>query len=424
MPKVLLVDDDPHLRKILAQVLTKNDFDVVIAEDGATGLRAAKRQKPDLIILDIIMPGMDGFEVAQRLHDDPASARIPIMVLTAYATPYGRKAAVEVGVDDFVTKPFGIDDIVAKVKTMTTSRPLAGNRSTEPLKPIGQAQVICVHTLRGGLGATSLAVNLATALNYLWQRPTLLVDAEFAKGQVALALNRPGTLNWSDLIQASLENSLQRLIDKRLSAGGDGLHVLTAPRDPKDADRISARVLTHALRILEQPYDYVVADLAHDLRENTFELLKNANKILHLAATDNVSLQLAKNALAAYRTKGIQPEDVLLVLVDTRPGRPIDVQQVELAAGKSLAAYIPYAAGMATAAARYEPFVDAFPDHRLTQFLEDLAYFLSREEHRNAGLFAPTPAYNRVYARAAAAANNGAANDIGGYMLKQAGIDR
>ena len=104
MPKVLLIDDDPQIRKILERVLSHNHYEVVVAEDGVTGLREARNQRPDLIILDIIMPGMDGFEVAQRLHSDPICSRIPILVLTAYATPYGRKTAVEIGVDDFVTQ--------------------------------------------------------------------------------------------------------------------------------------------------------------------------------------------------------------------------------------------------------------------------------------------------------------------------------
>lgn len=423
MPKVLLIDDDPHLRKILSNVLHKNGYEVVIAENGASGLRAAKRQRPDLIILDIIMPGMDGFEVAQRLHDDPTSARIPIMVLTAYATPYGRKAAVDIGVDDFVTKPFGIDDLVAKVKAMTTAPSLTANALTLPLKTTRQARIIAVHSLRGGLGSTLLSVSLASALYSLWSWPTLLLDADYASGQIALTLNSPDSLSWSDLMQASLENSTQRLLEDRRIARADGLHVLTAPHDTRDAERISPQVVSNSLRLLERPYDYIVADLAHDLRDSSLELLRNADKILHLLSADSVSLRLARQALATYRARGIRPEDVLLVLVDTRPGKVAKVRNVELATGHSLAAYIPYAPEMTEAVNQGLPFVELFPDHLVSHLIEDLAYALSRSEHKNSEQPIPSPVYNNVLARASAAGRNGSGDELGDYLLRQAGMD-
>ena len=120
MPKVLLIDDDPLLQDILTKVLAKNEFEVIIADDGNSGLQQAKQHRPDVIILDIIMPGMDGFEVAKRLNRDRTLADIPIMVLTAYGATFARNSAEEAGVDDFVTKPFSIDDFVTRLKAMTT----------------------------------------------------------------------------------------------------------------------------------------------------------------------------------------------------------------------------------------------------------------------------------------------------------------
>ena len=424
MAKVLLIDDDPQLRMILSRILNKNDFEVIIAEDGPAGLHLARQKRPDLIILDIMMPGMDGFEVAQRLHHDPVCARIPIMVLTAYATPYGRKTAIEIGIDDFVTKPFGIDEIVAKVRAMTSAPILALDEPAIPLKTAGQARLIGLHSLRGGLGCTSLAISLAAVLKNLWRWPTLLLDADFAIGQIALALNRRDSLSWSDLIQAGKDDELQSLLENRLMVHEDGLHVLAAPRDSHEAERISPKAVEHSLGLLTQPYEYIVADLAHDLRENTLTVARNADQILHLMAADAVSVRLVKRALVAYRARGIRLEDVLLVLVDTRPGKPARIGELELALGQSLAAHIPYAATMTEAIDRGLPFVDAFPDHRLTHLLEDLAYLLSKPDHRDAGQPTPTPVYRRVLARDAAAAHNGGSKDVGGYMLKRAGIGR
>jgi len=423
MPKVLLIDDDPHLRKILTNVLFKKGYEVVIAEDGASGLRAAKRQRPDLIILDIIMPGMDGFQVAQRLHEDPTSAKIPIMVLTAYATPYGRKAAVEVGVDDFVTKPFGIEDLVAKVQALTSAPAMTNNALTLPLKTTRQARIIAVHSLRGGLGSTSLSISLASALYRLWFWPTMLLDADYDNGQIALTLDSPDTLSWSDLMQASLDNSAQQLLEERRMGNEAGLHVMAAPREARDAERVSPQFVSNILRLLEQPYDYIVADLAHDLRENTLELLRNADKILFLLSSDSVSLRLARRALAAYKARGIRPEDVLPILVDTRPGKVARARQVELAAGHPLAGYMPYTPEISDAINKGLPFTELFPNHLSTHLIEDLAYMLSKTIHKQAEQEAPSPLYNKVLARIAAAGSNGSTDELGGYLLQQAGID-
>jgi CheY-like chemotaxis protein/MinD-like ATPase involved in chromosome partitioning or flagellar assembly len=423
MPKVLLIDDDPHLRKILSNVLHKKGYDVVIAEDGASGLRVAKRQRPDLIILDIIMPGMDGFQVAQRLHEDPTTARIPIMVLTAYATPYGRKAAVDVGVDDFVTKPFGIEDLVAKVQALTSAHGMVHNALTLPLKTSRQARIIAVHSLSGGLGSTSLSVNLASSLYRLWFWPTMLLDADFANGQIALMLDSYDALSWSELMQASLDNSAQQLLEERRQAQEEGLHVMTAPRDARDAERVSPQFVSNSLRLLEQPYDYLVADLAHDLRDNTLELLRNADKILLLLSSDSVSLRLARRALAAYRTRGIRPEDVLPVMVSTRPGETAKVRQVELAIGHTLAAYIPYVPELTDAVNKGLPFSELFPNHLASQLVEDLAYLLSKPAHKQAEREIPSPLYGRVLARVTAAGQDTATDELGTYLLRQAGLE-
>ena len=129
MPTILLIDDDHHLLTIMTRILVKYDFEVVIARDGASGLQRARDLQPDLIILDIIMPGMDGFEVAKRLNDDPVIAHIPVMALTAQAMPYGRKMAAAAGVNEFMSKPFRIDELVARVESLTTTAGESSNGS-------------------------------------------------------------------------------------------------------------------------------------------------------------------------------------------------------------------------------------------------------------------------------------------------------
>ncbi len=116
--KILVIDDDPRNRKLVEKYLSMIGYQVFQAEDGFSGLMAARQYKPDLILLDIIMPGMNGFQVCQTLRGDPETANIPIVIVTALYETEQRIAALESGADDFLTKPFSIYELGARVKSL------------------------------------------------------------------------------------------------------------------------------------------------------------------------------------------------------------------------------------------------------------------------------------------------------------------
>ncbi|HLG43100.1 MAG TPA: response regulator transcription factor [Planctomycetota bacterium] len=115
---ILIIDDEPDLIQLLDYNLTKADFLVLSAREGEGGVSMARRHSPDLIILDVMMPGLDGFEVAKRLRQDRVTARIPILMLTAKAEESDRVVGLELGADDYVTKPFSIREVVSRIKAL------------------------------------------------------------------------------------------------------------------------------------------------------------------------------------------------------------------------------------------------------------------------------------------------------------------
>lgn len=106
MSTVLLVEDDPDIRHLVAYKLTKGGFDVVEAADGFTALQAARQKAPDLVILDIRMPRMSGLEVCRELRAGPLTGDVPIIMLTARARPQDLEQAYAAGATDYVVKPF------------------------------------------------------------------------------------------------------------------------------------------------------------------------------------------------------------------------------------------------------------------------------------------------------------------------------
>ena len=114
-PRVLVVDDDPTLSEVVGRYLTREGFLVDYAEDGTSGLELALATLPDLVLLDLMLPGLDGLEVCRRLRE---AAPIPVVMLTARGEENDRIAGLELGADDYVTKPFSPRELTARVKAV------------------------------------------------------------------------------------------------------------------------------------------------------------------------------------------------------------------------------------------------------------------------------------------------------------------
>src|SRR5690242_11903280 len=116
MTDILVIEDDDAISDLLRRGLTYEGYKVSVALDGVTGLRMARDAPPDLVILDLMLPGLDGLEVLRRLR--AADETLPILVLTARGTVSDRVAGLDSGADDYMVKPFSIDELLARVRTL------------------------------------------------------------------------------------------------------------------------------------------------------------------------------------------------------------------------------------------------------------------------------------------------------------------
>ena len=115
--KVLIAEDDDHIRNGLAEVLEGEGYRTVAARDGAEALDAFAREKPDFVCLDIMMPGVDGYEVCRQIRrDDPA---VPVIFISAKSEEIDRVVGLELGADDFIMKPFGVREVTARIRAVT-----------------------------------------------------------------------------------------------------------------------------------------------------------------------------------------------------------------------------------------------------------------------------------------------------------------
>lgn len=114
--RILFIDDDPQIRRILHYVLEEDGYELVEASSGAEGIVSAVRSRPDLILLDVLMPEMDGYEVCRRLRENPRTANIPVLMVTALGNMGEKIRGLDVGADDYITKPFDSGELRSRVQ--------------------------------------------------------------------------------------------------------------------------------------------------------------------------------------------------------------------------------------------------------------------------------------------------------------------
>ena len=121
MPKILIVDDDVTITELMKVLVSMEGHQPTTVNDSTKAMEVASSVNPDLITLDLMMPGLTGFELCEMLHNDPKFEKIPIVIVSAKDDPQSKEMALKAGATDYVTKPFGADELMGKIKTLTGS---------------------------------------------------------------------------------------------------------------------------------------------------------------------------------------------------------------------------------------------------------------------------------------------------------------
>ena len=181
--KVLIVDDDLDTLRLVGLMLQRQGYQISAATNGQQGLEKAFDEHPDLILLDVMMPDIDGYEVTRRLRQNPSTADTPILMFTAKSQLDDKVAGYEVGANEYLTKPTHPSELQSKVKTLLSRM---GEKRDKAGSGGEGGYVIGILGARGGLGITSLAVNLAAGL--MSKTKDEVIVAELLPGQGSLSL--------------------------------------------------------------------------------------------------------------------------------------------------------------------------------------------------------------------------------------------
>lgn len=400
MYRILAVDDDRIILKIITTTLRQQGYEIYTASNGREGLLATRTKMPDAIITDMIMPEMDGIEFANNLRQDPAFANIPVLMLTSQSNLADKLSAFDAGVDDYLHKPFEAAELIARIAVLLRHADRLKASQSNQIKRIERTHTIAIHSLRGGVGCSSMAANLAIGLATIWKEPTLLMDMNMTSGQIALMLNKPKKRTWADLAryeELDLDaHAVKGLIGKHES----GLNYILSPPTPVDAENIGSGILNTAVSLLRTEFEYTVVDLPHDFRETALNTLDIADFIILLITPELASVYSASIALDMYKQLGYSREHIKLVVNWTFEHDGLSHKKITSALKHPISLVLPFApTQFISAINRGVPLLYHQPDDPIAALLEDFAFRLSKPEHRKKRPFEPSEAWQRVTAR-------------------------
>jgi len=313
-------------------MLERQEYSILTANDGFNGIQTAIEKQPDLILLDVGMPRMNGYETARKIREEPATAEIPIIMLTARNDLDDKVTGFEAGVDDYLTKPTQPRELVAHIRAVLTrsakTKPHPASRSIPQ-----RGRVIGVMAAKGGVGVSAFALRLGLSLNE--EKHQEVIVAEYRPGQGSLGLYLGYDQHYPNLLtlmeippdEISSRHVQECLIpyDEQIqtgpsifeNAGKANIKLLLSSFQPRHAHFISQTepfcVIT---RILSHMAGYVILDLGPSLPPITEKVLEQCDEVVVLATPLLFTIIQTGELLADLANMGLDRNRVKVVLID------------------------------------------------------------------------------------------------------------
>jgi pilus assembly protein CpaE len=233
--KILVVDDDLDTLRLVGLMLQRQGYQITAADNGAQALTLAQSEFPNLILLDVMMPGMDGYEVARRLRANPGTANIPIIMFTAKSQVDDKVLGFEVGVDDYLTKPTQPRELFAHVKAVLARGRKTGATSVPAVPSRERGYVIGVLAVKGGLGVSTLALNLGISLRTRTKKDVIIAELRPGEGTMALDLGYLNPEGMNRLLQRGTTEIKLQDVESELLTHKTDVRLLLSSYNPLDA---------------------------------------------------------------------------------------------------------------------------------------------------------------------------------------------
>jgi DNA-binding response OmpR family regulator len=369
-PSVLIVDDQGGILKLVGRIYHDEGFKVHVATNGERGLEKALEIKPDLVVLDVMMPDISGIEVCRKLRANPSTARIPIILLSAKTQMPDKLQGFEAGADDYVTKPVAKAELLARSKALLT-------RASYSEKP--KSHIVAFVGSKGGVGTTTLAINTAVSLIQAQQSVTMF-ELRSSLGTAILQLQMSPEQDLATLIEKGANELNSRLISRTLAHDQSGLQILPAPQKPTE-HTLTAHHTSKILDELATRSDFLFVDMSGISGEPARIVLDQADTILVVTEPEMLSVTSAFHTINSLKSWAYY-DRTYVVAVSRAPSamlmRQNEIEQSLKIKTESLLTIIPPSTEAFQQASRVgKPIVQIKPDILSSEAIKKIAIWLA-----------------------------------------------
>jgi len=379
--KILIIDDEIETIRLTGLILEKLGYQILASSSGKMGLELVKREHPDLIVLDISLQGLDGYQIARMLRDDPVTMSIPIVMFTGKSRVNDKVEGLEAGADAYITKPANPAELIAQVQSLLKRHAQVSHAQVLPREQEGR--IIAAIAAKGGIGISTLATNLAIELHKQFRDPLILSDFRPGQGTISMDLDLIDTTGMMGLSEMRQEDINPHEVDGRLQVHTSGIKTLLSSSQPHHAKYIlkGNRYLAIAKSFRSLAL-LTVLDLGPALSPVALAVISECDKILVCCEPFPHNIAQTKTLLQELNKVGVGPGRIIPVLIKRQPSSvQLSLLEIEEALERKIEqVFNPVPELAYLCAMRHTPIVLSDPDNIAAKQFQTLAERILQQE--------------------------------------------
>jgi DNA-binding response OmpR family regulator len=340
--KILIVDDDIDSLKLIGLMLQRQGYEVAAANAGNQALSKALSERPDLIILDVMMPDMNGYEVCKRLRANPDTKGIPIIMFTAKTLIDDKVQGFEAGADDYLTKPTHPSELASRVKAILARSANTRRPETAVAGTSSRGTTIGVMGAKGGVGTTTIALNIAAALAQSGRDNPIIADFRLGSGSLGLFMGMGRSTGMANILSKPVPEIRPQTLEAELVSHDAGFRALLSSVRPREAampiSPDAPTAIINGLRTLGRP---VILDLGSGMNSTVARIQREMDKLVLVIDPGSASLSMARELIRELEGGGAAQGRLNVVIVNrAQVGAQTPWQEVEQLLGQEIRAII------------------------------------------------------------------------------------
>ncbi len=313
---ILIVDDDIDTLQLVGTMLEQKNYKILAADNGEKALQIAEKENIDLVILDVMMPGIDGFEITRRMRANEKTSLIPIILFSAKVQIDDKMAGYEAGADAYITKPTHPKELISTVISVLEKHDTNNKVGTKFREIKDQHFAIGILSTKGGLGVSNFALNLSIAIQQYTEENVTLAEFRPGQGSIGMLIDQEEIEGINNLLQYPFDEIKTSDVKEEIIRDFSGIQLLLSSyKSSPDLNLDYSNHLEVISKKIRNSGDYTIFDLGPGLSATTKKVIINCQSILIVTEPFAWTIKQTKDLVNTMLLLGINEKAIKIVLI-------------------------------------------------------------------------------------------------------------